>query len=38
MAPQEALMVLVPEAYDNHPHLQKNYPEVSMAPNCNRSP
>lgn len=28
VAPQEALMVLVPEAYDNHPHLQKNYPEV----------
>ena len=26
--PQEALMVLVPEAYDNHPHLQANYPEV----------
>ena len=27
--PQEALMVLVPEAYDNHPTLQKTYPEVS---------
>ena len=26
--PQESLMILVPEAYDNHPHLQKNYPEV----------
>ena len=28
--PQEALMILVPEAYDNHPHLQANYPEVSL--------
>lgn len=26
--PEEALMVLVPEAYDNHPHLQSNYEEV----------
>lgn len=26
--PQESLMILVPEAYDNHPHLSKNYPEV----------
>lgn len=26
--PQEALMVLVPEAYRNHPDLVKNYPEV----------
>ncbi len=32
VAPQEALMVLVPEAYDNHPHLQKNYPEVPPPP------
>lgn len=27
--PQEALMVLVPEAYRNHPDLVKNYPEVT---------
>ena len=26
--PCEALMVLVPEAYHNHPELSKNYPEV----------
>eukprot|EP00887_Chlorella_sp_A99_P001969 scaffold18.g1969.t1 len=26
--PQEALMILVPEAYRNHPDLQKAYPEV----------
>jgi glutamate synthase domain-containing protein 1 len=26
--PQEALMLLVPEAYRNHPDLMKNYPEV----------
>lgn len=26
--PQEALMVLVPEAYRNHPDLVRNYPEV----------
>lgn len=25
---EEALMILVPEAYNNHPELQKNYPEV----------
>lgn len=30
--PQEALMILVPEAYDNHPHLEKNYSEVSGFP------
>ena len=24
----EALMILVPEAYRNHPDLQRNYPEV----------
>lgn len=27
--PQEALMILVPEAYRNHPDLVKNYPEVT---------
>jgi glutamate synthase (ferredoxin) len=27
-SPQEALMVLVPEAYRNHPDLQRSYPEV----------
>lgn len=27
--PQEALMVLVPEAYRNHPELVKNYPDVT---------
>lgn len=27
---EQALMVLVPEAYRNHPDLVKNYPEVSM--------
>jgi glutamate synthase domain-containing protein 1 len=26
--PEESLMVLVPEAYRNHPDLVKNYPEV----------
>lgn len=26
--PQEAMMVLVPEAYRNHPELNKHYPEV----------
>jgi hypothetical protein len=26
--PQEAMMVLVPEAYRNHPDLMKEYPEV----------
>lgn len=26
--PQEALMLLVPEAYRNHPDLMKEYPEV----------
>jgi glutamate synthase (ferredoxin) len=26
--PQEALMLLVPEAYRNHPGLMKEYPEV----------
>lgn len=26
--PEQALMVLVPEAYRNHPDLVKNYPEV----------
>ena len=26
--PHESLMILVPEAYDNHPHLSKNYPEA----------
>jgi len=25
---EESLMILVPEAYDNHPDLQKHYPEV----------
>ena len=29
--PCEALMVLVPEAYHNHPELQKHYPEVCQA-------
>ncbi len=28
MDPQEAMMVLVPEAYRNHPDLMKEYPEV----------
>lgn len=28
VASEEALMILVPEAYDNHPDLQKTYPEV----------
>lgn len=28
VASEEALMILVPEAYDNHPDLQKQYPEV----------
>lgn len=28
VASEEALMILVPEAYDNHPDLQKAYPEV----------
>ena len=28
----EALMVLVPEAYNNHPDLVKYYPKVSAAP------
>ena len=27
----QALMVLVPEAYRNHPDLQKDYPEVCPA-------
>ena len=27
---EESLMILVPEAYDNHPDLQKHYPEVSL--------
>lgn len=26
--PEQALMVLVPEAYRNHPDLMKKYPEV----------
>lgn len=30
--PQEALMLLVPEAYRNHPDLMKNYPEVRARP------
>lgn len=25
---EESLMILVPEAYDNHPDLQKHYPEA----------
>ena len=29
---EESLMILVPEAYDNHPDLQKHYPEVRAAP------
>lgn len=29
--PQEALMLLVPEAYRNHPDLMKEYPEVRRA-------
>jgi predicted transcriptional regulator len=28
-------MVLVPEAYRNHPDLQKDYPEVCLAPATN---
>ena len=28
---EESLMILVPEAYDNHPDLQKNYPEVRFS-------
>eukprot|EP00884_Botryococcus_braunii_P009765 jgi/Botrbrau1/18790/Bobra.0386s0105.1 len=28
--PQEAIMVLVPEAYRNHPELNKTYPEVEF--------
>lgn len=28
--PQEALMLLVPEAYRNHPDLMKQYPEVRL--------
>lgn len=35
--PEQALMVLVPEAYRNHPDLVKKYPEVRGAP-CTRSP
>ena len=31
---EEALMVLVPEAYNNHPDLVKNYPEVSNPRPC----
>ncbi len=30
--PQEAIMVLVPEAYRNHPELVKTYPEVCYDP------
>ena len=30
VASEEALMILVPEAYDNHPDLQKSYPEVQL--------
>ncbi len=30
--PAEALMLLVPEAYRNHPDLTKTYPEVRGAP------
>ena len=35
----EALMILVPEAYRNHPDLQRNYPEASSAhpPPCCRA-
>ena len=29
MPPEQALMVLVPEAYRNHPDLVKKYEEVS---------
>ncbi len=29
---EESLMILVPEAYDNHPDLQKHYPEVCLLP------
>lgn len=29
--PQESLMLLVPEAFRNHPDLMKDYPEVSIA-------
>lgn len=34
---EESLMILVPEAYDNHPDLQKHYPEVCLLPTatCN---
>lgn len=32
--PQEALMVLVPEAYRNHPELNKHYPEVGDLKPC----
>ena len=31
---EEALMVLVPEAYRNHPDLMANYPEVCIPPPC----
>ena len=30
--PQEALMVLVPEAYRNHPELASSYPQVPVLP------
>ncbi|KAK1295204.1 hypothetical protein QJS10_CPA16g01043 [Acorus calamus] len=30
--PEEALMILVPEAYKNHPTLMKKYPEVGVLP------
>jgi len=29
-SPAEALMILVPEAYKNHPTLSIKYPEVSL--------
>lgn len=36
--PQESLMILVPEAYDNHPHLAKNYPEVHFPSHFHSDP